>query len=384
MVNIPDEILFSELSIIEQREALQKENPDKLAWVFDLIWSEWYELVNLENVLCCYPNQLEDWQIVLPEDFSEWNIVILNMWALRKWQVEIIAWDESNIPEWINSPVLLSPWVIEYYESEKWEKYVQTVLRDGGQMNASKWISSLADANERTTTAGRNFSGDLFEDLEVENAEESPFLMQNDSWEYYLVTHDLKYKYHLIASIENFLEKKYLKKPKRVREPYKQNYHNTKFYNKKLEEYNEYLSNLENYEEVKTRFEAKFTGVDYDDLWNILIGIIKNDNIEEYTWEAWNIDEIQMEQVKLGAKKGEFLVFHDEPNNTVEYRSIRKILWFPDGLKPLGRIPLRLFLESQNQDPSFKNIKNISKYGAWKTKLVPTMNDFADRVWEIV
>jgi len=361
MVNTPSWILFSELSIREQREALQEENPDKLAWVFDLVWDEWYNLVNLENVLCCYPNQLEDWQIVLPEDFSEWNMVILNMWALRKWQVEIIAWEDSNLPEKIQKPVLLSPWVIEYYEGDNWKKYTQTVLRDGGKMNTSEWITTLADANERTTTAGRNFSGDLFEDLEIENAEESPFLMQNESWEYHLVMHDLKYKSHLIASIQNFLENKYLSPED------------------------------ENYQKVKVSFELKFKGITYEELGAILTTVIENDNFETYSWEDGDIDGIELEKIDLDEELWEFYVFHDKANNTIEYRSIRKITSFPKGLTAIWRVPLRLFLESQNQDPSFKRIDRVWTYGVnleeWNlrpTKLVPTMDHFSRKVWETV
>lgn len=328
---------------------MQLANPDKLAGVFDRVW-DGYTLKNLGNVLCCYPNQLEDGEIELPDDFSDGEIVILDMWALRKWDIKIIAWKDSNMPEWIQHPVLLSPGVVEYYESERWEKYVQTVLRDGGKMNSSKGITNLADANERTTTAGRNFTGDLFEDLEVENAEESPFLMQDEAGKYCLVMHDLHYKKALIDSIKNFLEKKYA------------------------------TEEDDNYEEIKASFERKFKGVTYEELWAILTTIIENDSFLEYDWTDGAIEGIDMETVELDGEKGDFYVYHDEVNNTIEYRAIRRITGFPEGLKAIGRVPLRLFLESQNQDPSFKNIKNISKYGAGEIGLVPTMADFAQRV----
>lgn len=343
---------FWELTVKEQRERLQQENLDALAWVFDLVHessSEGFCLFDTKNILACYPNQLIDWQIRLPEDFWNGKIVIVDMWALRKWNIKVIAWNSENIPR-INHPVLLSPWVIEYYEGENWKKYTQTVLRDGWQSNSSSWVKWLADANERTTTAGRNFSWKLWDDLEMENAEESPFLMKDAEWNYFLVTHDINYKSALIASMQNYLQKKYL------------------------------TSDNPNFETVKRAFEFKFKWVKYEELWDILKWIIENDNFEEYLWQEGNIDWIDSRLVSLNDEQGKFYVFHDTVNNTIEYRAIRRITWFPEWLTPVGKIPLRLFLESQNQDPSFKKLENIWKYGAWEAKLVPTIRDIKEKV----
>ncbi len=342
---------FWELTVKEQRESLQQANPDALAWVFDLLNNHYwdYELATIVNVLTCYPNQLQDRQIKLPEDFPEGKIVIISMWSLRKWKIEVIAWDEVNLPQ-ITKPVLLSPGVIEYYEWDNWKKYTQTVLRDGWQSNTSSWVKWLADANERTTTAGRNFSGKLWEDLEMENAEESPFLMKDVEWNYVLVTHDINYKSALIASIKNYLQKKYL------------------------------TSDNPNFETVKQAFEIRFKWVRYEELWDILKWIIENDSFEEYQWEEGKIDWIEKGNVSLWDEQWEFYVFSDYGNNTIEYRAIRKITWFSEWLTPIGRIPLRLFLESQNQDPSFKKLENIGKYGAWEAKLVPTIQDVKEKV----
>lgn len=343
---------FWELSIKEQRESLQQANPDGLAWVFDYIHTltenEDLQLTCLENVLCCYPNQLQDGQIKLPEDFWEGNIVIVNMWALRKWNIEVISGNSENLPKF-STPVLLSPGVIEYYEKD-WKKYTQTVLRDGWQSNTSAWVKWLADANERTTTAGRNFSGNLWEDLEIENAEESPFLMQNTEWNYVLVSNKPEYKQALKASIQNYLQKKYL------------------------------TSGNPNFETVKQAFEIKFKWVRYEELWNILRAIIQNDRFDFYNAEGGQIEWLQSTHIKLWEQEGDFYVYIDSANNTIEYRAIRRITWFPEWLTPVGKIPLRLFLESQNQDPSFKKIENIWKYGAWEAKLVPTIRDVKEKV----
>ena len=356
MVNKPPDI--SEVSVLEQRESLQERNPDKLAWVFSNLSLEseegGFKLVNLENVLACYPNQLEDWQIDLWDDFSESDIVILNMWALRKWEIEVIAWDESKLPKDMENPVLLSPWVVEYWEWKSGKKYVQTVLRDGWKMNTSEGITSLADANQRTTTAGRNFSGKLHEDLDIENAEESPFLMKDEQWEYVLIMPDIENKHHLIASIKWFLENKYLS------------------------------ADAENFKQVKKAFEKKFKGVKYEDLGSVLEEIIEKDNIQAYEYQDWDIKGIDKQNIQLGDEKGEFYIYHDEANNTIEYRAVREITAFPEWLKPVWRVPLRLFLESQNQDPSLKRVDKIWKYGNRSIWLVPTMEDVAKRVSETI
>jgi hypothetical protein len=338
----------------EQREYLQEQNPDMLAMCFSLLSDDWgYTLKSNDSVLCCYPNQLTDWQIELPENFDKWNIVILDMWALRKKEIKIIGWNALSM-NFLENPVLLSPWVIEYWEWENGKKYTQTVLRDGWKTTSDSGITSLADANQRTTTAWRNFSGDLFEDIEIENAEESPFLMINEQWEYVLVTNDLDYVSYLKHSIEGYLEKKYLSPAD------------------------------ENYEEVKKAFERKFSWVGYDDLWNILQDIVENNRFEAYESEEWEIDWIKQTQIKLWENTWNFYVFHDEENNTVEYRSIRKITNFPEDLKSVWRLPLRIFLESSNQDPSLHKIENIWNYWVKSPNLVPTIEDFRKKIRKTV
>lgn len=359
--NTLNQISFWDLNIQEQREVLQGNNPDMLVGVFNSNLHQntsvlGYTLETIPNMLACYPNQLEEWQIELPQDFWKWQIVIINLWSLRKGQIEVIAWNSNNLPSTKN-PILLSPWVIEYYQDdENWKQYTQTVMRDWGQMNTSTWIIGLADANERTTTAWRNFSWYLLEDLEIENAEESPFLMQDASWKYVLVTHDHEYIDHLISSIQNFLKNKYLS------------------------------PSDNNYKAVKTEFERKFKWVKYDDLWDILKWIIETNSFQEYSWEKWSISwlhesKVQLTEIDWDTDIGDFYVFHDTENNTIEYRDVRRITWFPKWLKSVwAKIPLRLFLESQNQSPSFKKIENIWRNGAWKAKLVPTIDDVAHKV----
>ncbi|MDA9129147.1 hypothetical protein N9J72_01575 [Candidatus Gracilibacteria bacterium] len=374
-MNIPQETPFSDMSIQDQREYLQELNPDKLAGVFNMDRGESgneYNMMCHNHILACYPNQIVDGQIALPDDFAKGGIVIVNMGydydnakvkvpgmkhctgGLQKGKIEVIAGNPDNVSSSVSHPVLLSPGVIEYQESEKGRKFIQTGLRDGGKTNTSDGIIDLADANERTTTAGRNFLGKLQEDLEIENAEESPFLMQNTGGVYYLVTHDhKKYKSHLKNALQSYLKNKYLS------------------------------PSDENYEEVKKAFDVKFSGengIKYENLGQVLSDIIDNDRFESYNWEEGEIDGIEKTTIRLGDEEGEYYVFHDEKNNTIEYRAIRKITGFPKGLKAVGKIPLRIFTESQNQNPSVKKIENMDKYGAGAAKLVPTINDVCNRV----
>lgn len=368
-MNTPQNSVYSELSTSEQRERIQEMFPDIFAWVFDYFWHDetgrWYSLLNIENVVACYPNQLQDRISQMPEWFTDWNMVIVNLKWVMQWKIEFIWWNRNKLPK-IENPILLSPWVIEYWEDEKsWEKYTQTTLRDTGGKKVEWWIKWLADASARTTVAWRNFSWQLHQDLEMENAEESPFLMQDINWEYVLVTHDKNYIPFLKKSIQHYLDNKYLT----PEDP--------------------------NYESVKSMFELKFKWVNYDDLWQILQRILLNDRFQTYDWKEWDITWIEKEKVQLWSEEWEFYVYHDKANNTIEYRAIREITWFPEWLKPVWRIPLRLFLESENQAPSFKNIKNIWRNGTkkhtdkyfdpkWEQKsrvvLVPTIEDVANKV----
>jgi hypothetical protein len=360
---------FWELTVQEQREMLQKMNPDILAGVFNLDENtpDGMQLSNIENVLCCYPNQITDGIVKLPEDFWKGKIVIVNLgynyetaahkikWmeeckgGVQKWKLELIAGNAQNLPE-INTPILLSPGVIEYWEWKDGKKYTQTTLRDTWGKKVEWDIKWLAEETSRTTVAGRNFTWSLHEDLEIENAEESPFLMQDSEWDYFLVSHNLDYKSDLKASIKKYLQDKYLR---------------------------EWDAN---YKIAKLLFEKKFKGVSYDALWGILEDIVKNNRFKEYSWTQWNINWIDETYIALWNDEGNFYVYHDEANNTIEYRAIRQITWFPEWLKPVWRIPLRLFLESENQAPSFKRLENICRNGTWATTLVPTIQNFSDQV----
>lgn len=329
--------------ISEQRENLLKLNPDLLYGVYSLKdMTNWdIELEYLENILTCYPNQLENLKWL--DDNSD--ITIINLWVLRKWSIDILNWPNSEI----KNPVLLllSNWVIELVEAKKsdgtFRSHLISTLRDG-------WA---ADSLQRTTTAWRNSWDNLQEDLEREHIEESPFLWRNKDWEFTLATIDNSEKSIelLIKSLETFLERKY------------------------LHEWDK------NYDFVKKNFERNFPWILYDELWNILTDIIKNkrfatystEKIKEFEWLEWD-----MKTVSIWDSTGKYFVYYDKEYNTIEYRQLRTITWFNDGFKPLSKRSSRLYLESENQFPKTHRIENAQ---VW---FVPTVRYFSEKCTNIL
>lgn len=326
-------------SITEQREELLTLNNDLLYWVYSLNDENEFELEFLENVLTCYPNQLDN--IKWLKDNSD--ITILNLGALRKWNTEVLSWNNIDI----ENPVLLSNWVIEFVEAKnkKWDtkKHLISTLRD--------WWA--ADELQRTTTAGRNSWSDLNEDLEREHIEESPFLWYDKEGNLALATVDNSEasKEILKISINHFLENKYLS----------------------IWDYN--------YVDVEKNFERNFPWVKYSELGKILKEIIDNDRINTYSSEL--VDQFEgletdMKDISLWDSQWKYFVYFDKENNTIEYRLLRTITWFNDWFKPLSKRPSRLYLESENQLPRIPRIENARDW------YVPTVKYFSELVEKIV
>lgn len=328
-------------SISEQRENLLKLNPDLLFWVYSLKNenAESLELDYLEDVLTCYPNQLENLKW-LDENT---DITIINLWSLRKWNTEVLSWENKEI----SNPVLLSNWVIEIVEAQNknWEvkQHLISTLRDG-------WA---ADELQRTTTAGRNSWDNLNEDLEIEHIEESPFLWYDKDWNFALASiNDTDETIKILEeSINRFIERKYLK-PKD-----------------------------KNYDFVKKNFERNFLWIKYDNLENILKDILKNKRICKYSSEPINEMswlEKDMKDVSLKGSKWKYFVHFDKDNNTIEYRLLNKITWFENGFSPLSKRPSRLYLESENQYPRVPRIENAQDW------YVPTVKYFSENIDTII
>jgi hypothetical protein len=184
----------------QQREELLRLNNDILYWVYEIILNldEKIQLKLSNNTLTCYPNQLNNLKWL----WENPDISILDINALRKWKIEFLVWDESKL----SNPVLLSNWVIEIIKAKKqdwtYRNHTYTTLRD--------WWA--ADKLQRTWVAGRNSYDNLWEEVEREYTEESPFLSQIN-WVWTLATpkreNDEEAKKDLITSIEYFLKNKY-------------------------------------------------------------------------------------------------------------------------------------------------------------------------------
>lgn len=325
----------------EQREELLKLNNDLLYWVYSLKndLDNKFELEYLEDVLTCYPNQLENLKWL--QDNQE--VTIVNLGALRKWNIEILSWKNQTI----NNPVLLSNWVIELVEAKNsfWEikNHLISTLRDWG----------ATDELQRTTTAGRNSTDNLNEDLEREHIEESPFLWYDKNWNLALATIDNSEESIEILkeSITFFLERKYLK------------------------EWDE------NFEFAKNNFERNFKWIKYEDLWKILEEIIDNKRVFTYwTQNINNLDWVNddMKELFLWNSSWKYFVYFDKSNNTIEYRLLRKIIWFNDWFKPFSKRPSRLYLESENQYPKIPRIENATEW------YVPTIKYFSEKIMKIV
>lgn len=329
------------ISIKDQREELLTLNNDLLYWVYSLKEEKWseFELDFLENVLTCYPNQLNNLKWLK----NNCDITILNLGALRKWNIEVLSWNNVDI----ENPVLLSNGVIEFVEAtnKNWEtnKHLISTLRDG-------WA---ADELQRTTTAGRNSWSDLKEDLEREHIEESPFLWYDKEGNLAL------------ATIDNSEESKKILKE------------SINFY---IE--NKYLSIWDdNYVDVEKNFERNFPWVKYSQLGNILKEIIDNDRINTYSskWvNQFEWLESDMKEISLWGSKWKYFVYFDRENNTIEYRLLRTIKWFDDWFKPLSKRPSRLYLESENQYPRIPRIENASEW------YVPTVKYFSELVEKLI
>lgn len=338
-------------SVREQREELLKLNNDIIYWVYDLKDSfNWLKFSMKENILTCYPNQLENLKWLKENK----EISILDINSLRKWEIKTIFWKEVENDK--NSKLtLLSSWVIELVRMQNpnwWERiHTFTSLRD--------WWA--ADKLQRTWVAGRNSFDNLNEELEREYSEESPFLLQVD-WVWTLATPDRKNKTDAISdlktSVEYFLKNKY----------------------------NLDRNNPEQAEFVKM-FERSFRWkIKYEELWDILKETITNNRIEFFENEELdNFPGLEKDMKKIEIldensniiSSGNYFVYSDEANNTFEYRSLREIKapkWL--NIEKQNFNPRqRLFLESQNQYAKTHRLEKL-----WNDNLVPTMKHFA---WEI-
>lgn len=325
--------------IVKARNYLLESNPDRLFGVYSLLKNteNSIELELIENILCMYPNQIQNLQ-----NFDENSgISILDINALRKGEISYLLGKEQRI----KNPILLSGGVIEIYGAKTkngTRDHVLLTLRDG---------NGGADNEQYTSIAGRASGDNLFEENEREQAEESPFLLQNNSGEFFLGIKKLDENFirNLENSIEDFTHK--------IRNADK---------------------NSEQYIQAEKYLQKLFPKVEnLENLINILQKIVKNKNYTTYQYEdilEYPLANDNIKNIKLNDSEGKFFVFHDTNNNTIEYRAMERITGIPKNFSLAGRSTSRLYLESFNQRPNTISRTNKTK------KLVPIMQFFTENI----
>lgn len=306
------------------RESLLSLNYDKLYWVYQLISEndDEIELKLLENCLFAYENQLESLRWL--NKYKDISILDLN--SLTKWQIKTLAWKEFN--DSTSKIVMCSWWMIDFFEVN-WKKkniHMLTSLRD-------TWRTSI---NQRTTVAWRILWNDIKHDIEMETAEESPFLWLYNN-EFYLAIPNNNFE-ALKHSIELFLKTKY---------------------------------NPEN-QELKKIFERWFRWLKYEELWIVLDHILKNEQFLKY--EIEELDNIKglehlRKKVKIWNNEEYFYVSYNANLNTYEFKIFKKFKNFPTWFTLPWNRPNRLFLESFNQYPRLNRLQNSTKINpSWAIK----------------
>lgn len=330
------------LTVNEQRERLLRENTDKLFGVYSLIRDEEWtiELKLMEDMLTLYPDELENIIWLDPSD-----IKLLDINKLRKGDAVTLNGKIVTI----ENPILLSGWVIEVYwaKTHTWTRdHVLLTLRDG----------AVVDRLAYTSIAWRNIGADLLDEVEREQAEESPFLLKDTQGNYVLGVRSIRSAF--IETLENSIK------------TWKENIQRYKWENSRVQE----LGEAEKF--VKTLFPAIKWWLTM--MIQILEDIIERGAYVEYSAE--NLDtypgvESSMKTIKIWESSWRFYVFHDKANNTIEYRKLERVIWIPDWYNLAGRSTSRLYLESINQRPNTRRLSdnNIAQEAK---KVVPAVQEF--------
>lgn len=338
-MNNLNESISEKPSVETQRENLLNLNPDMMCWVYSLEGEddENISLSLVKNALCLYPHQLENIQGL--DENPDVNLI--NITDLRKGNISVL---HGNGVE-IKNPIIVSGGVIEFFAADKWDgttrDHILLTLRDYGSTCPLHY----------TSVAGGSIWENLFEDLEREQAEESPFLLKDSEGNYALWLRKLDsiFLRNLQGSIKYLKQKitNYQKNPEKSDE----------------------MNQAEKF--LKTSF-PKIKNL--NELVKILDEIVENQNFVQYSAETLeDYPWANMKNVSLGDSRGRFYVFHDEANNVIEYNKLERVLGIPENYTLAGRGSSRLFLESINQRPS-----SIARNN-WTKKLVPFVQNFVNK-----
>lgn len=315
-------------SLEQQRETLLSLNYDKLYGVYELLKETDTNLDFhlLKNCLVAFENQISNlkWLSQAP------NISIIDLKFLSEWKIKVLHGPEIWHHE--RKIVMCSGWMIDLFisKNKKWENHVHmlTTLRDA---NAG---TSL---NQRTTVAWRCLWENIRKDIEIETAEESPFLWKING-EFYLAVGNDNFDY-VKGSIISYLKNKY-------------NPNNLEF---------------------KKIFERWFRWIKYEDLWEILRQIVENNNFVKFNYiELNNLPWLKhlRKQVKIWNTIEDFYVIYNDKLNTYELKLIKQFASTQEWFEFIWKRPNRLFLESSNQYPRLNRIENATKINpSWAIKI---------------
>ena len=435
-----------ETSILNQRNKLLRLNPDLVFWVYNIdnFDDHWYDLSVINEMLTCYPNQLDN----LNGLDQNSDITIVNLWALRKWKIEVISW--KDILD-IDKPVLLSNGVLDYIESysfiepaidtyKKMLRAMETIFDESFKNDLctddfdkeeikelcaenKKEHDDLIHSIEKSTKKEmyEELTGDLYSwivwsiaNRGSDHIDDLTSMLEEELW---LMIEKIKVNKHFITTlrdwwaadnlmrtttawrntwedlneeieVELMWEAPFLWKNKKWE--YVLAVHSTSddkisFLEESVTNFIErkHLSNWDdNYNEKKKLFERNFKWVNYNNLPKILSDIIENKRFLKYDLLDWNIDwtEDWVKNIRIWKSSWDYYVFHDKENNTIEYRAVKKIWNFDENFVPLWRKPWRLYLESENQYPRVPRVENAWR-NIWNAaKLVPTVQSVVDNI----
>lgn len=313
--SVPENAAFS---LEQQRETLLSLNYDKLYWVYELLedTDTNLEFHLLKNCLVAFENQIPNLNGL--KDAPDMTIIDLK--SLTEGKIKVLhgpGFEQEN-----RKIVMVSGGMIDFFvaQNKKGENNVHmlTSLRD----------ANATSVNQRTTVAWRCLWENVRKDIEIETAEEAPFLWKING-EFYLAVGNDNFEY-VKGSILSYLETKY---------------------------------NPTN-PELKKMFERWFRGIKYEDVGEILRNIAESNRFVQYKYRE--LDEVRglehlKKQVQIWDYEESFYVVYNDKLNTYELKLIKQFDSFPEGFELIWKRPNRFFLESAHQYPRLNRIENATK-----------------------
>lgn len=115
---------------------------------------------------------------------------------------------------------------------------------------------------------------------------------------------------------------------------------------------------------------------------DILKDIVARESYSVYSYKTLDTYpwiEQDIKTIIIGNHSGTYFVYQDKDNNTIEYRTLERIVDIPPGSKMAWIWTSRLYLESINQRPNTRRLEVDNKFQSSK-KVVPTVGYFINTV----